>query len=70
MERGRSVTPTARNPLGAKGVGETATIGATPAVVNAAVDALRPLGVRHLDAPPSPERVARAVHRAEAAARG
>jgi len=70
MERGRSVTPTARNPLGAKGVGEAATIGSTPAVVNAAVDALRPLGVRHLDMPLSPERIARAVHRAEDAARG
>jgi carbon-monoxide dehydrogenase large subunit len=46
-----TVTPTARNPLGAKGIGEAATIGSTPAVVNAVVDALRPFGVRHLDMP-------------------
>jgi carbon-monoxide dehydrogenase large subunit len=46
-----TVTPTPFNPLGAKGIGEAATIGSTPAVVNAVVDALRPLGVRHLDMP-------------------
>ncbi len=54
-------TPT---PLGAKGIGESATIGATPAVVNAAVDALAHLGVRHLDPPLSPERVWRAIRAA------
>jgi carbon-monoxide dehydrogenase large subunit len=43
-----TVTPTPRNPLGAKGIGEAATIGSTPAVVNAVVDALK---VRHLDMP-------------------
>ena len=45
------MTPTPFNPLGAKGIGEAATIGSTPAVVNAVVDAMRPLGVRHLDMP-------------------
>ena len=46
-----TVTKTPFNALGAKGIGEAATIGSTPAVVNAVVDALRPLGVRHLDMP-------------------
>jgi len=64
MERGISVTPTSRNPLGAKGIGEAATIGSTPAVVNAAVDALRHLGVVHLDMPLTPERIAQAVKEA------
>lgn len=61
VERGRSVTPTPRNPLGAKGIGEAATIGSTPCVVNAVVDALAHLGVRHLDMPLSPERVRAAI---------
>jgi len=64
VTRGLSVTPTPRNPLGAKGVGEAATIGSTPAVVNAAVDALAHLGVKHLDMPLTPERIATAVRRA------
>src|SRR5882672_3297021 len=46
-----TVTKTPFNPLGAKGIGEAATIGSTPAVVNAVIDALRPLGVKHLDMP-------------------
>jgi len=50
-------TPTPLNPLGAKGIGESATIGSTPAIQNAAVDALAHLGVRHLDLPVSPTRV-------------
>ena len=50
-----TVTPTPRNPLGAKGIGEAATIGSTPAVVNAVVDALRSTGTRHLDMPLRPE---------------
>jgi len=57
-------TPTPLNPLGAKGIGESATIGSTPAVVNAVVDALAHLGVRHLDPPLSPERVWRAIRAA------
>ncbi len=66
MERGLSVTPTPRNPLGAKGVGEAATIGSTPAVLNAVVDALSHLGVRHVDMPATPERIATAVRAAKA----
>jgi carbon-monoxide dehydrogenase large subunit len=60
----RIETPTPLNPLGAKGIGESATIGSTPAIANAAVDALAHLGVRHLDAPLSPERVLRAIGQA------
>ena len=57
----RSETPTDRNLLGAKGVGESGTVGATAAVQNAVVDALAPFGVRHLDMPLTPERVWKAV---------
>ena len=56
-----TTTPTDVNPLGAKGVGEAGTIGSTPAVVNAVLDALAPFGVRHIDMPLRPERVWRAV---------
>ena len=45
------MTPSPNNPLGLKGVGEAGTIGATPAVANAVMDALHPLGIRHLDLP-------------------
>ena len=54
-------TPTPRNPLGAKGVGESGTIGSTPAVQSAVVDAVSHLGVRHIDMPATPERVWRAL---------
>jgi len=54
-------TPTDRNPLGAKGVGEGGTIGAGPAVHNAVIDALSHLGVRHIDMPMSPDRVWMAI---------
>jgi carbon-monoxide dehydrogenase large subunit len=57
----QTVTVTPFNPLGAKGIGEAATIGSTPAVVNAVVDALRPFGVRHLDMPLRAERVWKAI---------
>jgi len=60
--------PTPSNELGAKGVGESGTIGATPAVQNAVVDALAHLGVRHVDMPVSPERVWRAIEAAKAEA--
>ena len=50
------------NPLGAKGIGESATIGSTPAAQNAVVDALRHLGVRHVDLPCTPERVWLAIN--------
>ena len=56
-----TVTTTPFNPLGAKGIGEAATIGSTPAIVNAVVDALRPFGVRHLDMPLRAERVWQAM---------
>ncbi len=61
----RMCTPTPFNPLGAKGVGEAGAIGAPPAIVNAALDALAPLGVRHIDMPLAPERVWRAIRAAE-----
>ncbi|HWG72678.1 MAG TPA: xanthine dehydrogenase family protein molybdopterin-binding subunit [Acidimicrobiales bacterium] len=54
-------TPTPMNPLGAKGIGESATIGSTPAVQSAVVDGLAHLGVRHLDMPASPEKIWRAI---------
>jgi carbon-monoxide dehydrogenase large subunit len=57
FELDRTETPTPNNPLGVKGVGETGTIASTPAVVNAVVDALSPLGVRHIDMPMTPRRV-------------
>jgi len=57
IESGHTVTPTPVNPLGVKGVGEAGTIGASPAVVNSVVDALSPLGVRHLDMPLTPEKL-------------
>jgi aerobic carbon-monoxide dehydrogenase large subunit len=59
-------TPTSYNPLGAKGIGEAGTIGATPAVQNAIIDALAHLGVRHIDMPASPQRVWRALAEASA----
>jgi carbon-monoxide dehydrogenase large subunit len=55
------VTPSPRNPLGAKGVGESGTIGATPAVQNAVIDALAHLGIRHIDLPLTAQRVWQAV---------
>ncbi len=64
FETANTETPTPLNPLGAKGIGESATIGSTPAVQNAAVDALAHLGVRHLDLPLSPERVWSAIRSA------
>ena len=54
-------TPTPVNPLGAKGIGESGTIGSTPAVQNAVVDAVAHLGVRHIDMPASAEKVWRAI---------
>jgi carbon-monoxide dehydrogenase large subunit len=54
-------TPTNANPLGAKGIGESGTIGATPAVQSAVVDALSHLGIRHIDMPATPQRVWSAI---------
>jgi carbon-monoxide dehydrogenase large subunit len=60
----RTETPATSNPLGVKGVGEAGTIAATPAVVNAIVDALRPFGVHDVPMPCTPERVWRAIREA------
>jgi aerobic carbon-monoxide dehydrogenase large subunit len=57
-------TPTTYNPLGAKGIGEAGTIGSTPAVQNAVIDAVAHLGVRHIDMPTSPMRVWTAINQA------
>ena len=62
FELDRTETPSPVNPLGVKGVGEAGTIGATPAIVNAVVDALSPFGVRHLDMPIKPENVWRIIN--------
>jgi len=61
-----SETPTSINPLGAKGIGEAGTIGSTPAVLNAVIDAVSHLGVRHIDMPATPERVWAAINEARA----
>jgi len=61
LETANTETPSDVNPLGAKGIGEAGSIGSTPAVQNAVVDALAHLGVRHVDLPCSPERVWRAL---------
>ena len=66
-ETAHTETPTPLNPLGAKGIGESGTIGSTPAVQNAVVDAVAHLGVRHIDMPLSPERVWRAIQDAATA---
>jgi carbon-monoxide dehydrogenase large subunit len=57
-----TTTPSPTNPLGVKGIGETGTIAATPAVINAIVDALLPFGVTDVALPASPERVWNAIH--------
>jgi carbon-monoxide dehydrogenase large subunit len=59
-------TPTTVNPLGVKGIGEAGTIGSTPAVQNAVIDAVSHLGVRHIDMPATPERVWLAISEARA----
>lgn len=66
FEAANTETPTPLNPLGAKGIGESGTIGSMPAVQNAVVDALSHLGVRHIDVPCTPERVWRAIRDAAA----
>ena len=57
----RTVTPSPTNPLGVKGAGETGTIAASPAVMNAVIDALSPFGVKHMNMPAKPEKVWRAM---------
>jgi carbon-monoxide dehydrogenase large subunit len=62
-----SQTPTNLNPLGVKGIGEAGTIGSTPAVQNAVVDAVAHLGIRHIDMPATPQRVWTAINEARKA---
>jgi aerobic carbon-monoxide dehydrogenase large subunit len=57
IEADHTTTPSPVNPLGVKGVGEAGTIGCSPAVVNSVVDALSPLGIRHIDMPLTPEKI-------------
>jgi len=61
-----TVTPTPVNPLGAKGVGEAGTLGSTPSIVNAAVDALSEFGVKHIDMMLRPEKLWRIIHGGQA----
>ena len=60
-ETGYTVTPSPHHPIGAKGIGESATVGSPPAIVNAVVDALKPCGIRHADMPLTPSRVWHAI---------
>lgn len=68
FEASNTETATPLNPLGAKGIGESGTIGSTPAVQNAVVDALSVFGIRHLDMPLTAERVWRAISEARSTA--
>jgi carbon-monoxide dehydrogenase large subunit len=61
-ETGFTVTPSPHHPIGAKGIGESATVGSPPTIVNAVCDALMPFGVRHMDMPCTPSRVWDAMH--------
>jgi len=65
FELAHTETPSPLNSIGAKGIGESATVGSTPAVQNAVVDALSHLGVRHVDMPCTPERIWRTIREAE-----
>jgi carbon-monoxide dehydrogenase large subunit len=66
MEIHSNPVPTKRNPLGAKGAGEAGTVGALPAIVNAVIDALEPLGVKSLEMPATPARIWQAIRDARA----
>jgi carbon-monoxide dehydrogenase large subunit len=68
FERVEIETPTPINPLGAKGIGESGTIGSTPAALNAVIDAVSHLGIRHIDMPANGERVWRAIQDARSSA--
>jgi len=61
-EVGRVETPSPHNPLGVKGAGEMGTIAATPTIVNAVMDALAPLGIKHIDMPLTSEKIWQAIH--------
>jgi len=62
VDHTQTVTP--ENPLGAKGIGEAGTIGSTPAIVNAVIDALTPFGIGHLDMPLTPAKIWAAIESA------
>ncbi|HTX37358.1 MAG TPA: xanthine dehydrogenase family protein molybdopterin-binding subunit [Bryobacteraceae bacterium] len=66
IESSHTETPSPVNPLGVKGVGEAGTIGCSPAVVNSVVDALAPLGVRHIDMPLTPEKIWKVIQGGQA----
>ncbi|HEV2756544.1 MAG TPA: molybdopterin cofactor-binding domain-containing protein, partial [Actinomycetota bacterium] len=66
-ELGATYTPSPHHPIGAKGVGESSNVGSPPAIVNAVVDALSPLGVKHVDMPCTPARVWQAMQEASTA---
>jgi carbon-monoxide dehydrogenase large subunit len=68
IETENNPVPTKQNPLGVKGAGEAGTVGAIPAVLSAAVDALSPLGIRHIEMPLTPEKIWRAMTDASAKA--
>jgi CO/xanthine dehydrogenase Mo-binding subunit len=70
FETHHTTTTTPLNPLGAKGIGEAATIGSTPAIANAVIDALEPWGIHHLDIPFTAEKVWRAINNGAAPAAG
>jgi carbon-monoxide dehydrogenase large subunit len=57
LECSHTTTPSPVNPMGVKGVGEAGTIGSSPALVNSVVDALSPLGIKHVDMPMTPQRI-------------
>jgi carbon-monoxide dehydrogenase large subunit len=65
FESSNTETPSPRNPLGAKGIGESGTIGSTPAIHNAVIDAVSHLGIRHIDMPLSSQTVWNAIQGAE-----
>ena len=65
-ETAKTTTPSPHHPIGAKGVGESPNVGSPAAFVNAVIDALSPLGVRHIDMPITRDKVWRAIHEAEA----
>jgi carbon-monoxide dehydrogenase large subunit len=65
MDVQSNAVPTKTNPLGVKGAGEAGTVGAVPCVMNAVVDALSELGIRHIDMPATPARVWKAIQEAK-----
>jgi carbon-monoxide dehydrogenase large subunit len=60
----RTITPSPSNELGVKGIGEAGTIAASAAVINAVIDAVRPLGINHVDMPASPDRLWKQIQQA------